>query len=249
LWHLATDTIEAGQWFKGRMYERRCDLSPAGDRLVYFAASFHQPLYSWTAISRPPYLTALALLPKGDCWGGGGLFHTHGICASTTDPTRFSFPPASHYLAVSKSSPLAITLVAARTPPIMSMRMIRDGWIHVPSDGEIEPLGRWSRYSWRFDPPLTIQNSIDSRGDVLLRKHLHAIHERQARCYVETADLANQEGRTTFEFGRIDWMDLDHNGDTLYAKDGCLFRLARPVSHHTRMLLMISVYLLSAHPA
>jgi len=25
---------------------------------------------------RPPYLTALALLPKGDCWGGGGLFHT-----------------------------------------------------------------------------------------------------------------------------------------------------------------------------
>src|SRR5262249_25498999 len=52
---------------QGRIYERRCDLTPAGDRLVYFAASFRQPLHSWTAISRPPYLTALALWPKGDC--------------------------------------------------------------------------------------------------------------------------------------------------------------------------------------
>jgi hypothetical protein len=31
-------------------------------------------LRSWTAISKPPYLTALALWPKGDGWGGGGLF-------------------------------------------------------------------------------------------------------------------------------------------------------------------------------
>jgi hypothetical protein len=30
--------------------------------------------YAWTAVSRAPWLTALALWPKGDCWWGGGLF-------------------------------------------------------------------------------------------------------------------------------------------------------------------------------
>ncbi len=30
LWNLKSDTIEAGQWIKARIYERRCDLSPDG---------------------------------------------------------------------------------------------------------------------------------------------------------------------------------------------------------------------------
>src|SRR5262249_28912036 len=29
--------------------------------------------YAWTAISKPPWLSALALWPKGDCWHGGGV--------------------------------------------------------------------------------------------------------------------------------------------------------------------------------
>jgi hypothetical protein len=27
-WDLTTDELTAGQWLKGRIYERRCDLSP-----------------------------------------------------------------------------------------------------------------------------------------------------------------------------------------------------------------------------
>lgn len=73
-WWLDGDRIEAGQWFNGRIYERRCDLSPDGELLIYFAANWKAPYQSWTAVSRAPYLTALALWPKGDAWGGGGLF-------------------------------------------------------------------------------------------------------------------------------------------------------------------------------
>ena len=73
-WNLEDDSFEPGQWFKGRIYERRCDLSPSGRRLIYFAANHKKPYYAWTAVSRPPYLTALALWAKGDCWGGGGQF-------------------------------------------------------------------------------------------------------------------------------------------------------------------------------
>jgi hypothetical protein len=73
-WNTSNDTFQSGQWLKGRIYERRCDLSPDGDLLLYFAANYRDPYYSWSAISRPPFLTALALWPKGDGWGGGGHF-------------------------------------------------------------------------------------------------------------------------------------------------------------------------------
>lgn len=73
-WSLDGDTFEKGQWFKGRIYERRCDLSPKGDKLIYFAATYKEPLFSWTALSKPPWLTAIALWPKGDGWNGGGYF-------------------------------------------------------------------------------------------------------------------------------------------------------------------------------
>jgi hypothetical protein len=73
-WDLETDAIVPGQWFKGRIYERRCDLSPDGRLLIYFAAKFWRQPEAWTAISKPPYFTALALWMKETAWGGGGLF-------------------------------------------------------------------------------------------------------------------------------------------------------------------------------
>lgn len=63
-WWLDGDRLEVGQWFNGRIYERRCDLSPDGDLLIYFAAKWQAPFETWTAVSRTPYLTALAFWPK-----------------------------------------------------------------------------------------------------------------------------------------------------------------------------------------
>jgi len=82
-WQTDTDTFEPGQWFRGRIYEHKCDLSPDGRLLVYFAKksgnSFRHPDYgdAWTAISRPPYFTALALWPVWRTWYGGGLFRSN----------------------------------------------------------------------------------------------------------------------------------------------------------------------------
>lgn len=39
-WNLNTDEFTTGQWFKGRIYEYRCDLSPDGRYLLYFAAKY-----------------------------------------------------------------------------------------------------------------------------------------------------------------------------------------------------------------
>lgn len=76
-WDRRKDRFETGQWMRGRIYERRSDLSPDGNYMIYFAMNgrWHGPAKgSWTAISRAPYLKAVTLYPKGDCWNGGGLF-------------------------------------------------------------------------------------------------------------------------------------------------------------------------------
>src|SRR5262245_58312105 len=73
-WDTSSDEFRLGQWLKGRIYEHRCNLSPSGQKLIYFAANYRKEMQTWTAVSRPPFLTALLLWPKGDAWGGGGLF-------------------------------------------------------------------------------------------------------------------------------------------------------------------------------
>lgn len=39
-WNLEDDSFALGQWFRGRIYEYRCDLSPDGKYLIYFAAKY-----------------------------------------------------------------------------------------------------------------------------------------------------------------------------------------------------------------
>lgn len=77
LWNRKKNSFEMGQWLKGRIYERRSDLSPDGKYLLYFAMNGKwnsETKGSWTAISKAPYLKAINLYKKGDCWDGGGLF-------------------------------------------------------------------------------------------------------------------------------------------------------------------------------
>jgi hypothetical protein len=57
-WNTDSDTFEAGQWFRGRIYERRSDLTPDGSLLVYFAQKINlrtladrEYTKAWTAVS------------------------------------------------------------------------------------------------------------------------------------------------------------------------------------------------------
>lgn len=77
-WDTQRDVFTPGAWFRGRIYEDRCDLSFDGKLLVYAAYQGHRwrSDYTgcWTAVSRPPWLSALALWPMGSTYGGGGRF-------------------------------------------------------------------------------------------------------------------------------------------------------------------------------
>jgi hypothetical protein len=72
------DLFTEGAWFRGRIFPEKCDISPDGNLFVYFAfqgsrgGTEYQD--SYTAVSRPPWLHAVALWPHGGTYGGGGRF-------------------------------------------------------------------------------------------------------------------------------------------------------------------------------
>ena len=149
LWDRRTDEFRLGQWLKGRIYERRSDLSPDGKHLIYFAMNGKpgEARGSWTAVSRAPYLKALALFAKGDGWHGGGLFtgdrrywlndgHGHEVIRDTREVKRdVKFQPTAEFW--------------GECPGVYYVRLLRDGWRLIGR----EVLGRWHHRS-TFEKPL-----------------------------------------------------------------------------------------------
>ena len=90
LWHRNDDTFEDGQWVKKKVYPERCDLSPDGQHFIYFMldGNWQGPGEgAYTALSKPPYFTALALFPEGSTWGHGGKFvdNVHYVATGDND--------------------------------------------------------------------------------------------------------------------------------------------------------------------
>lgn len=223
-WDLKTDTLTPGQWFKGRIYERRCDLSPNGDLLVYFAAKHHGPLGTWTAVSRPPYLAALALWAKGDAWGGGGLFDdartlrlNHRLGHESHVADGFTLPKTFRVKGLGERPGWG------EDAPIHTMRLARDGWSEVLA-GEASDYTSKGPFSWVYYAPMVVEKAV--RGKARLRVSLHGIGERDGPWYVQTAHVVDEAASPIAELGRIDWADLDHTGDVLFARNGCLYRLS-----------------------
>lgn len=81
MWNRGSDEFEEGQVFKGRILIEQSDISPDGRHLLYFAMggvawAIPETGGAWTAISRLPSLTAIALWGQSDggTRGGGGMF-------------------------------------------------------------------------------------------------------------------------------------------------------------------------------
>ncbi|WP_224816210.1 hypothetical protein [Hasllibacter sp. MH4015] len=76
LWDRRSGAIEMGQWLKGTIYVHKSDLSPDGRHMIVFAG---QGGRYWTAISRAPWLSAIAYWPFDETWFGGGAFTRDGL--------------------------------------------------------------------------------------------------------------------------------------------------------------------------
>jgi len=213
LWNMRKDSFERGQWFKGRIYERRCDLSPDGKYLIYFAAKHTKPFGTWTAISRPPYLTALALWPKGDCWNGGGWFLSeHGFVLNhPLDQTEMAKGFSLHKFRMEK-----IALSGGEDNTVWFNVLERDGW-SLMKEGAFQRKGR----GWIATEPQTWEK-FHSRRKMRLEMATVGVHssdrryDMHFRVFSDESDIVPPSA--------WDWADWDPSGDLVYAENGCIHR-------------------------
>jgi hypothetical protein len=213
-WDRASDQFRVGQWLHGRIYERRSDLSPDGKYLLYFAMNGKWDSAtggSWTAVSRAPWLKALALYAKGDCWEGGGLFL--GKNKFWLNDRYFS---AKRILQESTE----LIRVAGYAPPqtynaedtgVYYVRLQRDGWklIEHRNSNQLDAVAL-------FEKPLP--------NGWVLRK---IAHEQVGAppgkgCYWDEHELVNRHGVVTAQ-PTWEWAELDRDR-LIWAERGCLFQ-------------------------
>ncbi|MFZ5557521.1 MAG: hypothetical protein ACOZDY_12520 [Pseudomonadota bacterium] len=211
-WDREHDRFRVGQWLYGRIYERRCDLSPDGRHLIYFAMNGRwssRVKGSWTAISRAPYLKALALWAKGDCWQGGGLF---------LGPKKYWINGGGAHELLHDESRLQASLdspwhegYGGECPGVYYIRLQRDGWAmqHTAPDGAD---GRVTRFEKRVNDHWR------------LRKLAFAtLFRPEGRgCYFDRHQLRNARTGETVDLPAWEWAEVDR-GRIVWAEAGVLF--------------------------
>jgi hypothetical protein len=216
-WDLERDVFERGHWFRGRIYEKRSDLSPDGELLVYFATKYTgrttkdtEFTYAWTAVSRAPWLTALALWPKGDAWWGGGLFTENRSLWLNHRPEEAT-PHPEH-------EPRGLIVEAnpgahGENEPIYRRRLERDGWA-VRQEWTRESLGV---NGWRTTVPE--ERVKPGPGDAVF---LRIVIERRVDrfSYRERFRIEGAEREPEMPPGPIDWLDWDARGRLLALSGG-----------------------------
>jgi hypothetical protein len=206
-WNRSNDTFTIGQWLYGRIYERRCDLSPDGKWLVYFAASGRmnsEGRGSYTAVSRAPYLKALTLWPKGDRWQGGGLFTANNqlwVNGCHDAPVRMQ-----EDLELVDHPPID-GRYGGECPGVYYRRLQRDGW-------QLISLGPWLA---------TFEKRIDEAW--ILRKFAFAeiTREQGHGAYFDEHQLEHASGRIV-DLSGWEWIEHDVDRDRIvFAQAGVLY--------------------------
>lgn len=208
LWHTDTDTFEHGQWFHGRVFERRSDLSPDGELMLTFVHKIRAdaPADSWLTLSRPPYFTALAVWFVGGTWATGGLFRgsrSAWLGFDVVEPDRGALVRGFE---VSTRPPEHFDRSLDWTDRTVHLsRLAREGWEHVRTTDD--------ETVWRRRLP-------DGGETLELAEHLlvegHAIRREVHLAVID-------EGRR--ELGVFDWGGWDHAGRLVGARNGCLLEL------------------------
>lgn len=217
-WDVSRDTFERGHWFHGRIYEKRSDLSPDGELLVYFASKFtrqtladREYTYAWTAVSRAPWLTALALWPKGDCWWGGGLFVAKRTLWLNHRPGEATPHPA-HRPSLLRVEPNPDA--HGEDEPIYTRRLERDGWA-LRKEWSTEWQGL--RPGFRTITPeerVKRQPSGTRSVAIVLERRIDGLK------YRERFELDGIDDRPELPPGPLDWLDWDAQGRLIALSGG-----------------------------
>jgi hypothetical protein len=210
-WDRNGDRFTVGQWLYGRIYERRSDISPDGRHVIYFAMNGRWSSAAkgaWTAISRAPYLKAVSLFAKGDCWHGGDLFRSrtdywlndgygHQVLQEDRTLRRVTDHPWHESY-------------GGECQGVYFIRLQRDGWAMKST----APDGAGGNVTC-FEKPVA--------GHWHLRKLAHATlhHPVGKGVYYDTHELFNKRTGASVPLPDWEWAEVDGKR-LLWAAGGCI---------------------------
>ena len=211
LWDRKVDSFEVGQWMKGRIYERRSDLSPTGDYMIYFARQIvgrSGKVKFWTAISRAPYLKAMVRYPKGDAWRGGGLWT--GKNSYWLNDRRCWLRGFRREVTQVRQSPYE-SVYGDECPGVYFHRLTRDGWSMTCS----REHGRNWASGVLFEKPMP--------NDWTLTKRFFEGGKEGQPAYWEDHIVRNTRTGAVCPKPSWEWADAD-GSNLLWASNGKLYR-------------------------
>jgi hypothetical protein len=214
-WNTRHDTIEAGSWFFGRLYEKRCDVSPAGDWMIYFASSQHRGgTTSWTGLAQPPWLRTVAHVPGTGTWMGGGFWRD----ARTLCVTAYPGWPAP--------------ALRDERMPRLPFAVQRHDWVR--DAGDLEVLThRFDRDWTAVEAESAPRTTVASGGNWSVRGVTWTWSRRPSARHPELRVRGPVDTATGFEFllprspallADADWADYDALGQLVFARAGVLYR-------------------------
>ena len=233
LWHTDTDTFEEGQWFYGRIYEWGCDLSPDGTLFLYLARKAETSdrrrsriTHKWTALSYPPYFTALAIWPAGDTWDGGGMFLSSRSIWLCYDRRHLEKRTYRH-----------IIIEASFRPERFREHSLRDGWEMVePGEFGRERVpdgvpGQGLRMRAITHRPMIWRKYRPDHRYCLVTE-LYRERDFSFEPLVYLVDEASQKQELIEE---ATWIDWDQQGRLVFARAGKLFASLDTLGHPLTM--------------
>ena len=283
-WDRRNDTFTLGQWFRGRIYPLRCDLSLSGKHLIYFAAKYgrvnpvekcvreelekkhlgsilqweeahpewshsnfmaeleayhreseheeklirneHQQEfqrmekladwhdYSWTAISRTPYLKALSLWWHGTGWNGGGIFESETGFYLNRPPEWIAKTIPGVQDRGFKELPLTDELreqcwgTQGECMMVYDFRLKRDGWRYLEN----------ANPGWFYEKTLP--------NEWILRKEFPGGDESWHEIYWERHCLLDADGKVLLDGKEWRWAEYDdYRKRIVYAENGAIYAL------------------------
>jgi hypothetical protein len=159
LFHIITvDTekhlVKEGSWFRGRLYEMKCDVSFDGEFMVYLAIGKGSGKFtSWSGLCRLPWLKTLVESKNpGSNWGGGYFADRKVLVTNGWEKV----PSAADIPFTLAPGPL--TYLAAEDRGILDKKFERDGFKRIGD-------GVWGKRPSRHHPELKMGYLDDADDD------------------------------------------------------------------------------------
>lgn len=196
-WNRITNKITEGQWLKGVIFPRRCDISPNGNHIIYFASNYakanQETPATWTVVSYFPYLKALDFWAKGDSWNGGGLFYSNKNYLLHEYGEHHSAQMLSNKFKISRGMPKS-PIDNNECLGVYVPKLIRDNWELL--DKTQDSIGGVYTFSKRINNDLTILKIL----------HATSTPPQGKGCYFEEHFIEGVvEGRS--DFRDIEYLD------------------------------------------